>query len=59
MNPCKIIACLLLCAFHWLPVALAERTIGRVHLGRIGCTTYSLFWVVLALWMLAPSEQRR
>ena len=59
MNPCKMIACLLLCAFHWLPVAVIEGFVGRVHLGWIGCTMYSLFWVVLALWMLAPSEQRQ
>lgn len=59
MTP-RLVLCLMACAFHWLPVALAEQVHGaRFHLGWVGCVAYSLLWVVLAVLCLYPAPPRR
>jgi hypothetical protein len=56
----KVHLCLLACAFHWLPLSVLDRIVGKViRLGWTGSIAYSLLIVVLCLLVLSPSEKHR
>lgn len=59
MTP-RLVLCLMACAFHWLPLSLADRIAGRVlYLGWLGSVAYSLLVVVLCLIVLLPAADER